>query len=385
MVRASLASNEKTAWLRLYRSENVGAVTFWNLLQRFGSATAALEALPALAKRGGAKRAPKVTTKAEAEAERRAGDAAGATLVCGGEPNFPIALMATDGCPPLLWARGNLSRLDRPGVSMVGARNASANGVRWARRAAHDLGRADVTVVSGLARGIDGAAHQGALDTEGGTVAVLAGGIDQIYPSEHRDLYAAICERGCVVSEMPPGTVAQGRHFPRRNRIVSALGLATVVVEAAVKSGSLITARVAGEQGRPVLAVPGSPLDPRAAGPNSLIRDGATLVRDAKDILEVVQPLIDTTLREPDMTRGVPLFDAGAPAPETSESELAEARTAILEKLGPTAVEVDELMRQCHLVAPVALTVLLELELAGRVERQPGGRVALRVDETVDL
>jgi len=361
---------ERLAWLRLIRSENVGPVTFFRLLERFGTAARALDAIPDLARKGGRARPIRVCPKAAAERELMAAERAGARLLCSPEPDFPPLLAAVDGSPPCLYVKGFPHLFARPAVAMVGARNASVGGRQFARKTAMELGRAGLVVVSGLARGLDTAAHEGALET--GTVAVLAGGVDVIYPPENDALYHRITQSGAVVSEMPPGTEPQARHFPRRNRIISGMSRAVVVVEATARSGSLITARLAGEQGREVFAVPGSPLDARAAGPNLLIRDGAVLVRSANDILDELQGL----LRQPFRENRTPAFMA-APPREPAESELAAARRTVTESLGSAPVTVDEIIRQCQLSPSVVSMILLELELAGRLERHPGNRVSL--------
>jgi DNA processing protein len=366
-----LSPAEKLDWLRLIRSENVGAVTFYHLLRRFGSAAAALEALAGLARSGGRSKplAPYPKTRAEDELARLA--AAGAELLAWGEPDYPPALAALDDAPPLLSCRGRLELLTRHAVAVVGARNASANGRRIARELAADLGRAGFVVASGLARGIDAAAHAGALET--GTVAILAGGIDNVYPEENRDLYESIAERGAILAEMPIGTEPQARHFPRRNRLISGISLGIVAVEAAARSGSLITARYALEQGREVFAVPGSPLDPRCRGTNDLIRKGATLTESASDVLDQLQPMV-TARPAPSRPREPP---HELPVKPKAAENLDSARASLVEKLGPSPVAVDELVRQCQLSAAMIATILLELELAGRLERHPGNRVSL--------
>ena len=355
--------------LRLLRSENVGPVTYRQLLTRYGAAAEALDALPDLAKRGGRSRLISVPSRADAEREWEETEAAGGSLLFEGQPGFPALLSAAEGSPPILSVRGHGHILDRRGIGIVGARNASAVGSRFARTIAHDLGEAGLVVVSGLARGIDGAAHTGALAT--GTIAVVAGGIDIVYPPEHERLQAEIAECGLIVSEMPVGTRPQGRHFPRRNRIISGLSLGVLVVEAAPKSGSLITARFALEQNREVFAVPGSPLDPRCQGTNNLIRQGAVLTETADDILSVLAD-VAPPLAEPGETMA-----GRAPAPNVDEQELVAARDIVRSKLGPTPVEVDELIRQCDLTPAILMTILLELELAGILARQPGNRVSL--------
>ncbi len=370
----ALSAKDRLDWLRLIRTENVGPVTFRHLVARFGTAGAALEALPELSRRGGRARPLKPASKAEAERELAALERLGTRLVAVGEADYPPALAPVDDAPPLLAVRGYAHLLQRPMVGMVGARNASINGRRLAQRLAGEVAAAGFLVVSGLARGIDSAAHEGAL--AGGTAAVMAGGIDVVYPPENTDLYARIIEAGVAVSETPPGTQPQARHFPRRNRLISGLALGVVVVEAAPRSGSLITARLAGEQGREVFAVPGSPLDPRAQGCNQLIRGGATLVQSADDILEglramTTKPLAD---RQGTLFATLPAEPVSVPTPVDVPEEV---RAAILEWLSPTPTPVDELLRECQFSAAVIWTVLLELELAGRVERQPGNRVSL--------
>jgi DNA processing protein len=366
----TISSAERLDWLRLIRSENVGPRTFQKLLERYGTAAAALAALPELAKRGGRKRPITVCPKGVAEAEMEAAGRLGAVMVASCEPAYPRALAAIDDAPPVLYVRGTPSLLTKSIVAMVGARNASINGRNLARRIAADLGHAGLVVASGLARGIDTAAHEGSLTT--GTVAVLAGGVDVVYPPENQRLYEHILSMGCAVSEMPPGTQPQASHFPRRNRIVSGMALGVVVIEASLKSGSLITARMAADQGREVFAVPGHPADPRASGPNDLIRHGAVLTESAADVLAV----LDDLLRRPLAEGGGQEF-SGAPALQPAESEVERARAVVLECLGPTPVTVDLLIRECQLSASVVSLVLLELELAGRLERQTGNQVSL--------
>lgn len=368
--RPALTEQQRLDWLRLIRSENVGPVTFFRLVERFGSAGAAIAALPDLARRGGARRPIVVCTKAQAERELDAHHRLGSQLVASVEPGYPPALAALDDAPPLLTVRGNLHLLTRSAIAMVGARNASIQGRNFARRIACDMASGGLLVVSGMARGIDTAAHEGAL--QGGTVAVLAGGVDNIYPPENARLYEEIVASGAVVSEMPPGTVPQASHFPRRNRIISGISLGVVVVEATPKSGSLITARYALDQGREVFAVPGSPLDPRCQGPNGLIRDGATLTEGAADVFRVLGDL----LRRP-LSEGRRRDFQAPPAALPGEAELAAARREMTAALGPVPVTVDEIIRQCQLSPSVVSLVLLELELAGRLERHPGNRVSL--------
>lgn len=367
-----LPDSERLDWLRLARSENVGPVTFRRLIDRFGSAKRALERLPDLAKNGGRRTyRPCPIGPAQEELERLA--EMGGRAVAWIEPDYPAALRAVDDAPAVITVRGRVDLLTRPRqVALVGARNASANGRRFAHDLARELACAGLVVVSGLARGIDGAAHAGALAAKGDTIAVLAGGVDVLYPPEHADLYDRVAQDGLIVAEMPPGTEPGARLFPRRNRIISGLSLGTVVVEAALKSGSLITARFANEQGREVMAVPGSPLDPRCRGTNRLIREGALLVEDAAQVLEAIDGI-----KSPNFTLFKNLNESAHSVDSEIENGSVDLRDTILNLLGPSPVEVDELLRQCHCSAPVMGMVLLELDLAGRLERHPGNRVSL--------
>jgi DNA processing protein len=352
-------------WLRLARTENVGPVTFAHLIDRYGDPAGALAALPELARRGGRATAPRTPTVSEAERELDGGERLGARMMAGCEDDFPSLLAAIDPPPPLIWARGRSELLARPGVAIVGARIASAAGQRFARGLAKDLGEAGYVVVSGMARGVDGAAHEGALAT--GTVAVLGGGIDDIYPPEHAGLYARLIDQGCVVSESPPGVRAQARDFPRRNRLISGLSLAVVVVEAEMRSGSLITARLAGEQGREVLAVPGSPLDPRAKGTNDLIRQGAALCEGADDVLRAIAGM--TPLREPDR----PPFAHHLDERDGGDAAL---RERLADLISPTPVSRDDLVRITGAPTAAVHAALMELSLAGRAELLAGGMVS---------
>ncbi len=293
---------------------------------------------------------------------------AGARFVGVGEPGYPPILKRMDYPPPLLAIKGNADVFSLPPVAIVGARNASLAGIKMARMLASDLGMEGYAIVSGLARGIDTAAHQGSLAT--GTVAVLAGGLDQPYPPDNVELCAEIAERGAVVSEMPFGWEPRAQDFPRRNRIIAGLSLGLVVVEAAKRSGSLISARLAGEMGRLVFAVPGSPLDPRAAGANGLLKDGATLVTEAADVIEAIAPLAGRTFAPPPAFDEPPDFSAAAPADDSD-------RRRVIEALGPTPVGVDELIRHTGLHPAQVFMILLELDLAGRLERHAGGAVSL--------
>ena len=358
---------QRLDWLRLIRSENVGPRTFRGLLNHFGGARAALDALPDLARRGGAVRPIRRCTQEEAERELAAARRLNVALIALGEPDYPMRLGMIDDAPPLISVRGKIAVLTQPMVAVVGSRNASAAGVKFAGRIAYDLAETGFVIVSGLARGIDAAAHRASLPS--GTVAVLAGGHEHIYPPEHVDLAEAIAENGAAISEMPVGWEPRGRDFPRRNRLISGLSLGVVIVEAARRSGSLITARMAAEQGREVFAVPGSPLDPRAEGTNGLLKQGATLVTEAEDVLAVLRPIMG-------MAVGVPVEepDRGAPSPpEPAGSE----RQRIVALLGPAPVSIDDLIRLSGCSPRAVRTVLLELELAGRLERHGGSLVSL--------
>jgi DNA processing protein len=366
-----LNPDERLDWLRLIRTENVGPLTFHQLLQRFGSAAAALEELPRAAERGGRRRPIAVATRSAAERELAALAKVGGRLIAWGEPEYPTALAALEDAPPLISVKGDVALLERRAVAIVGARNASANGRRFAREIAAELGREGLLIVSGLARGIDAAAHQGSLAT--GTLAVVAGGVDVVYPEENQGLYDAIVERGAIIAELPVGTEPKAKHFPRRNRIISGTALGIVVIEAALKSGSLITARFALEQGREVLAVPGSPLDPRCRGTNDLIRRGAALVESAEDVLNA----LSGQLSSPAAERRQVLRQEPVSYGFIEEKDIDRDRARLLEALGPSPVPVDELVRQCQLSAAIVTTLLLELELAGRLERHPGHQVSL--------
>ncbi len=360
----TLPDAERFARLRLARTDQVGPVTFRQLLERFGSAERALEALPDLIRRGGA-HGHAVPPVDQIERELAAGERARARLIVLGDADYPDLLAAVDPPPPLLWTLGDSSLMARPCIAVVGARIASAGGQRIARGLAQQLGEAGHVVVSGMARGIDGAAHSGALPT--GTVAVLGGGVDDIYPPDNADLHAQIVEKGCVVSESPMGARAQAKDFPRRNRIISGLSRGVIVVEAELRSGSLITARLAGEQGRDVFAVPGSPLDPRSRGPNELLRQGAILCEGLEDVERAFSTL--RTLREP--PPGNP-FDG---APDEIEAALIERVAALL---SPTPTPRDELARAVGLPIGTVAAALLELSLTGRAELLAGGLAAAR-------
>ena len=364
---AELTDAERADRLRLIRSENVGPRTFRSLINYFGSARAALERLPELARRGGAARAGRICSAADAHAELAACRKLGVSLKAPGEDGYPPRLATLDDAPPLLAIRGVAPTLMRPMIAIVGSRNASAAGLKFASQLARGLGEAGFAIISGLARGIDQSAHRASISS--GTVAVLAGGHDRIYPPEHTDLLAAIIEsQGAAISEMPLGHEPRARDFPRRNRLISGASLGVVVVEAAHRSGSLITARMAAEQGREVFAVPGSPLDPRAAGTNDLIKQGATLVTDASDIIQAVGPIMERPIALP----------ANEPDSEPLEGDpLASDRARIIGLLGPSPVSIDDLIRMAALPPDLVRTVLLELDLAGKLERHGGGLVSL--------
>jgi DNA processing protein len=366
----ALSPRERLDRLRLARSENVGPVTFRRLIERFGSAAAAMEALPNLARQGGRRGPIRLCPEADALREVEAIERLNARLLVLGDPEYPALLAAIADPPPVLSVLGDPALLSRPAVAMVGARNASAAGRRFARTRAEEVGRAGLAVVSGLARGIDTAAHEGAVRT--GTVAVVAGGVDVIYPEENRRLHLQLTVQGAVISEMPPGTEPVAALFPRRNRTISGLALGTVVVEAALRSGSLITARQALDQGREVFAVPGSPQDPRARGTNDLIRQGATLVESAADILPALGSFAEAARKPPSIDLKENDFSS-----ENSTPDLAGARGQVLILLSPTPVAVDEIVRQCQLSPATVALVLLELELAGRLERHPGNQVSI--------
>jgi DNA processing protein len=360
-----LSDEQRIDWLRLIRSDNVGPRTFRALLDRYGSAQSALAALPELARRGGAKGAARIYPRADAERELAAAKTLGIELVALGEGDYPHRLQMIDDAPPLLAVRGQREVLALPTVALVGARNSSAAGVKFAERLARDLGEAGFAIASGLARGIDAAAHRGSLAT--GTIAALAGAHDRIYPSEHAPLAEAILKDGALITEMPLGYEPRARDFPRRNRLISGLAAGVVVIEAAQRSGSLITARLALEQGREVFAVPGSPLDPRCEGGNGLLKQGATLVTQASDVITVLRPILE----------GPQAWSAQEPEHPPSHEPGDSERARIVALLGPTPVSIDDLVRLSGASPAIVRTVLLELELAGRLERHGGALVSL--------
>jgi DNA processing protein len=362
-----LTDEQRLDWLRLIRSDNVGPRTFRALINQCGGARAAIEALPELARRGGAAAPARTFSRDEAEREIERSRRLGITLIALGEPDYPARLRMIDDAPPLVGVRGRIDALAQPMVAVVGARNASAAGVKFTERIARDIADAGFVIVSGLARGIDAAAHRVSLAS--GTVAVLAGGHDHIYPAEHVPLLEQILPNGAAVTEMPLGWEPRGRDFPRRNRLISGLSVGVVIVEAARRSGSLITARMAAEQGREVFAVPGSPLDPRAEGSNGLLKQGATLTTEAADVLAAIRPILGQRLEQPEQEP-----KPGAPAPREPDSD---ERARIVGLLGPTPVGIDDLVRLSQSSPAVVRTVLLELDLAGRLERHGGGLVSL--------
>jgi len=364
--KARLSQEEAFARIRLLRSPNIGPVTYRQLLARCGSAVAAVEALPELAGRAGRRyqAAPERLVEAEVARIRKAG----ASYLFHDSPEYPLLLAQSEGAPPILTLRGDASLMSRPCIAMVGARNASAGAMRLARELSLGLAEAGYTVVSGLARGIDGAAHQGAL-AGGATIGVIACGIDVTYPPEHAELQERVATQGLLLAEQPPGTEPLARHFPTRNRIIAGLAAGTVVVEAAPKSGSLITARLAGEMGREVMAIPGSPLDPRSHGCNQLIRDGAMLVQSVEDVIELITHF-----------DGVPrsTFRAEGPDPLPMAEAIEQALpTGIADLLTNAPVAVDELIRQSGASPSAVQMELMELEIGGRLLRHAGGRVSL--------
>ena len=368
--------------LRLIRTEGVGPVAYRRMLARYGSAEAAIGALPALAFAGGRPAPPVTPSRDDAARELLELAELGGRMIFLGGPGYPPLLALLDDAPPCMAVLGDADLLSGRAVAVVGGRNASANGQRMAESLAAELARS-VTVISGLARGIDAAAHTGALQT-GRTVAAIAGGLDLTYPPEHAELQRRIAAAGAVVTEAPLGTDPQARHFPRRNRIIAGLSLGVVVVEAALRSGSLITARLAQEAGRELFAVPGSPLDPRSRGGNDLIRQGAHLTETAQDVLENLpdHPAREGLARCPLFVHDTPPTGFAEPAPTWSEpresaADLAEARKQVIDLLGTSPTAVDDVVRRCQFSAAAVMAVLLELELAGRIETLPGGRVAL--------
>lgn len=370
---ARLGPAERVACLRLIRSENVGPTTFRELINHYGGAQVALEALPELSRRGGRGRPIRICSRDHAEAELEAAAAVGAEPVFTIEPGFPRALAAIEVPPPLIYVKGRRELLGGSAVGIVGSRQSSAAGQKLARQFAKELGEAGYVIVSGLARGIDGAAHEASMAT--GTVAVVAGGVDVIYPPEHAELQAAIGEKGCLVSDQPPGFKLRGQDFPRRNRIIAGISMGVLVVEAARRSGTLITARFARDDNREVFAIPGHPLDPRAEGTNDLLKQGATLVTEPGDIIAALRPISGIGIAREMAAPEVIATDAGLqPPPLLGDRD----RASVLEALGPAPVDVDEIARSAGLSIRAARLVLMELDLAGRLEHHGHQLVSLK-------
>lgn len=371
---APLDDPERLACLRLIRSENVGPVEFRRLINLYGGAKQALDALPTLARRGGHRRTIRICPVASAEAELDAAARIDAKPLFTIEPGYPATLAAIDHPPPMIYAQGRTAHLNLPGIAIVGSRNCSSAGHALARQLAGRLGAAHIIIISGLARGIDGAAHEAAIDT--GTIGVVAGGLDVFYPPEHAALQQRIAQSGCLVSEMPPGFKPRGKDFPRRNRIISGIAYGVVIVEAARRSGTLITARFANEQGREVFAVPGHPLDPRAEGTNRLIKAGATMITDADDILDVIRPMLPHCTARTPRIKTLPT----TPPPAAAHDVTTDEERGIVERaLGPAPIHIDDLLRSTGLSAQNVQIALLELSLAGRLEHHGAHLVSLRI------
>lgn len=375
---AELSDEERLACLRLIRSENVGPVTFRDLINHYGGATRALEAVPALSRRGGSGRPIRICPKTDAEKELEAAKRAGAVPLFTIEPDYPALLARIEAPPPMLYVKGNRELLNVPAVAIVGSRQCSAAGVQLTRLFAGQLADEGFVIVSGLARGIDRAAHEAALKS--GTVAVLAGGIDWIYPPEHAELQAHIGTEGCLVTERPPGLQPRDKDFPRRNRIIAGLVYGVVIVEAAARSGTLVTARYANDLGREVFAIPGHPLDPRAEGTNRLIKQGATLVTEAAEVVEVLRPILGLEERRIEYVPPTELAPAEPPRTKSATPDFTaeDVLKAVLSALGPAPVAVDAIARQTGLNVQTVQVALLELDLAGRIERQGYSLVALK-------
>jgi DNA processing protein len=358
--------------LRLIRSENVGPITFFHLVKFCGSVAKALDMAPDISRRGGRNKPIRIASKAEAEREYESLTAFDAQIVMYGEETYPRLLQVIHDAPPILTVKGHAHLWNHDKlIGMVGARNASANGCAFARKLASDLGEAGFTVTSGLARGIDAAAHRGSLAT--GTIAVIGGGIDNIYPPENEMLYNEIAQSGAIISELPFGAKPHARSFPSRNRIIAGMSRATVVIEASLKSGSLITAHFANDYGRDVFAVPGSPMDPRCHGTNQLIREGATMLENVRDILNNLAPMDRLPLAEKQPS----MFSENTP--DVDSSLLDEARRAITAALSPSPTLLDDVLVTSGVSPHLMMAVLLELELAGRLQRHPGAKVSLIV------
>ncbi|AYD00704.1 DNA-processing protein DprA [Neorhizobium sp. NCHU2750] len=369
-----LSDRQRIAWLRLIRSDNVGPATFRQLINHYGSADGALAMLPELSQRGGATRALRIASVADAERELDAARRFGATFVGIGEPDYPPALRHIEGAPPLIAMKGDLSSATRPSLGIVGSRNASVVGAKFAAMIARRCGEAGYVITSGLARGIDTAAHRASVET--GTIAVLAGGLDQPYPPENLGLLDEITSgAGLAISEMPFGWEPRARDFPRRNRLIAGISLGVVVVEAAERSGSLITARMASDFGRIVFAVPGSPLDPRCHGTNGLLKQGAVVTTGPQDVLDTLAPLSQLDLFDP------PVIDEPDKPMGTMLPPDDDERHLIVSALGPSPADIDDIIRHTGVAASIVYLVLLELDLAGRLHRHAGGLVSLAPDE----
>lgn len=367
---SGLSDRQRLAWLRLIRTPNVGPASFRGLINRFGSAQTALDMLPELMQAAGSRRTVLIPDESEVLREMDHAARFGARFVCLGDPDYPLLLKQIDHPPPVLAVIGDGTVLRRPAISVVGARNASIAGAKLAAALSARMGQAGYAIVSGLARGIDTAAHRGSIGS--GTIGVLAGGLDKPYPSENIGLCREIVDNGgAIVSEMPFGWQPRAQDFPRRNRLVAGMAAGLLVVEAAKRSGSLITARLAGEMGRMVFAVPGSPLDPRAGGTNALLKDGAILTTEAADVLDAVKPLHGGNFPVPQLVLEEQADLSAAPPPQEDE------RQRVVEALGPTPVEIDEIIRHTGLEPAQVQMVLLELDLVGRLERHAGGHVSL--------
>jgi len=362
-----LSDTERLDWLQLIRTPTIGPITFARLLARYGSAADALKALPDLSRKAGRKAPLRAANRADLEAELARADERGATLIAACEPDYPKALAAIPAYPPVIYLRGHAALFEKPAIAIIGARNASGVGRKIARTLAADLGAAGIVIVSGLARGIDGAAHEASLET--GAIAVVAGGVDVIYPPEHDDLTTRIAKQGAVISECPMGYQPTGRDFPKRNRLISGLSRGVIVVEAATKSGTLITARFALEQGREVFAVPGSPLDPRCQGANRLIRDGATLIERAEDVLTV---LAEQNRGVDDNRRSLFDWDDDTGLAEPDEQTVRALRAEVADILSYTPQHRDEILRELDAAPGLIAEVLLELVLAGEAIEDSG-------------
>lgn len=372
-VLKPISEQERLDWLQLIRTDSIGPIMFHRLVQKYKTVHAALQAVPHISKNKPVQLYP----RALAEKEYEDTLAKGGRMIAACEPDYPLALAATEDAPPILTVFGDAAILNKPALAIVGSRNCSLNGRKFAERLARDLGDAGYIVVSGLARGIDTAAHNGGLNT--GTIAAVAGGADVIYPPENTDLHKMIAAKGAVVSEVMLGMQPLARHFPKRNRIITGLSLGVVVVEASLKSGSLISARTAAEQGRDVFAVPGFPADPRAQGPNALLKDGAILIQDAQDVLTHVQSFAArkiTPYNFQNSTAGG-LFESSDVFDIEEQIDNSTVTDRILDCLSHTAVTVDEIIRACQLTSATVQVSLLELELSGMVQRHPGNRVSL--------